>query len=338
MAIRKVRNIHFTNCRFERNGSDGLVIGPDFMTDASGAITDRFHFENISLTHCSFNNPGFNVFLATFATTDERPESGSVTNFRVIGCSFRQESHTQAVPSCDIQIGGSGYFLGCDFVSHSVPELHSAQIRFFGLLSDAIWRVIGNHFRASLKNGGAAIEILDEKPAGILGILNPKSKVTIVGNHFENDPANTGSKRPFVWLQNGDPSRHVIHSNIGDGQIYLEIQKTVQVDPFKLEKVSEFSWIDVSPGIPVTLGSPSTKGRNVPVELGRVSQVIEFGEELQPLLVPPFTPTQVDYQVNISFQWDAGNWWISKKGSKEFTIEWTNPAPANAQLDWTLHL
>ena len=312
---RQVRNIHFENCQFHRNASDGLVIDPG----------PGFQFDNFSLTDCSFANPGWGIIFAP--ESDTEPEvTGSVTNVRIVSCFFQQGFLT---PSCDINIGGSGHILGCDFVSHDEPDKPGAllpQIRFNALWSTAIWRVIGNHFNASPKNDHPAIDI-----------SGSKSKVAIVGNHYEavqsvfDYPSPKVGKRPllrFIRLIDSETSLHVIHSNIGDGQIYSEIG-------------GNFSWLDLGPGIPVTLGSPTTKGRDMTVDFCKTFQEISFGVDLQPPLysgVNSNPARQVDYQVQVSFQWDAGNWWISKKESKKFTINWTTPAPVDAKLDWTLHL
>lgn len=367
---RKVQNIHFTNCQFHNN-ADGLVIGPDLIyatenkeliidNDGKAVVTQTFHWENISFTNCSFANHAWNMVFQTLG--EEPQQTGSVTNFRVIGCSFQQGKGSFPLPGCgedstltpssDIQIGGNGCIVGCDFVGSENPDNNLPQIRFNSPWSAATWRVIGNHFEAS-RNKVAAIEINGEKP-GLTGILRSTSKVrtiaTIVGNHFESvtndNPPPDRAKHPFVFLQNSDPSLHMIHSNIGDGQVQLEIERTFEAEDgsgrlITDPRLSEFSWIDVSPGIPITLGSAFTKGRNELVTTGIISKIIDFSAHTD--LNPPIpgagpTPTQVDYQVEVTFQWDAGSWWITDKKSSEFTINWTNKAPENALLDWTLHL
>jgi hypothetical protein len=327
IKVRSIRNIHFTNCRFEKNGSDGLVIGNDYFVDGDGTITEAYVNDNISLTNCSFNNPGVNIWLGATTITEKPPEFGGATNFRVIGCSFRQEpvpNKSNDVPSMNIRMAGSGCILGCDFVNHNVVGFTKSQIIFDESLSNMTWRVIGNHFKAS-PNKVFAIEINGSNP-----------KISIIGNHFEsvtdNNPPPDVVKHPFVLLQNSDPSSHVFHSNIGDGQIYSIIDTPIG---------KSYRWIDVSPGIPVTLGSAFTKKRNEKVTTGLTSKIIDFSTDTD--LNPPVpgagtTPTQVDYQVNVSFQWDAGNWWISNKGKDQFTLNWANPAPTDAKLDWTLHL
>lgn len=347
IPIRSISNIQFANCRFERNGSDGLVVGPECYADGSGVV-EAYSFDNISLTACSFDNRGRNIVVDTYGPSEKRPKVGGVTNFRVIGCFFRQgvpvESADPVLPSCHIRVSGSGCIIGCDFTGQNERIGGASQIIFDDPSRDATnlrWRVIGNHFRSSQRNN-PAIKISSRDP-GLTGIVNPKSEVAIIGNHFElasDDPSDEERRHPFVWILNGDHSRHVIHSNMGDGQIYVQVDKNVESGDGSgtLTSVSEFSWVDVSPGVPVTLGSSRTRERNRLVESGSISQVISIESDLQPKVDGTYLPTQVHYQVNVSFQWDAGSWWLSSKGSKGFTINWTNPAPTNAQLDWTLHL
>jgi hypothetical protein len=288
-----------------------------------------FQFDNFSITDCSFDNAGWNINIPEEGS--EKPEvTGSVTNFKIVNCFFQQGFKD---PSCSIAMGGSGSIIGCDFVSHNEPGSFFPQILFNALWSPATWRIIGNHFKTSPNNDHPTIDI-----KGV------NSQAVIIGNHYEAvesvfdySPPEVG-KRPllrFVRLLDTEPSSHVIHSNIGDGQVYLDIAGT-------------FSWVDVSPGIPVTLGSPTTKERNVEVDnkdLTSKFKVISFGTDLKPLLyygVSSTSASQVDYQVEVSFQWDAGSWWISDKTSTEFTINWTNPpteGDVNCKLlDWTLHL
>lgn len=331
IKLRGIRNIHFTNCRFEKNASTGLQIGNDyFVVDEDGTITEAYSYDNISLTNCSFNNRGWNLVLSTAGPTKKPPEFGGVTNFRMIGCLLKQgvpvDELDPVIASCQISVSGNGCILGCDFIGQDVRKVGNSQIIFDDRPFGATWRVIGNHFKSSSKNNPA------------IDIVGKNSNVTIIGNHFEfmfDDPPSAEAKRPFVRLKDGDPSRHVIHSNIGDGQVYLDIGGI-------------FSWIDVSPGIPVTLGSPTTKGRDVEVvdeDLTNKFKVISFGTDLEPSLYSggsTYLAKQVDYQVEVTFQWDAGSWWVSDKQKNQFTINWTNPTTEDdvnpKLLDWTLHL
>lgn len=349
--MRYLKNISFTNCQFHHNGSNGLILDPDTVDSPDGDI-QTIQFDNISLINCSFNNPGVNIWLETDALKTEL--SGSIVNFRMIGCSIQQEwpkpDPPAEIPSIIISTGGSGVILGCDFFcDKELPVIRfNPHIRFFNPSATTTWRIIGNHFKLpSTVNDPAtdvspSIEIFGDKP-GSAGILNLNAKVAIIGNHFESVFNSPGKvvKFPFVRILNGDPSLHVIHSNIGEGEVFLE-NDTV----FETKK---FSWIDVSPGVPMTLGSATTKGRNVPAKgrgrpVGRLEvgppyyQVISLGADLHPLLPGAPQPDQVDYQVEVTFQWDAGSWWITNKKKDQFTINWTNKEPKNALLDWTLHL
>jgi hypothetical protein len=344
---RLMRNIQFTNCQFYENFSSGVVVDP--------GATSGFEFNNITFTDCSFANPAWNVIF----------QSGIVKNARFSGCFFNQLRRLDVkgnpisnYPSFQITTVGTGSVIGCDFVSEDEEE-GKPDIIFGSHITisldapptPAIWRLLGNHFKSSVKNN-PAINIEDKMPNDE-GVLNPRSKVVIAGNHFEfvsDDPSTEEDKHPFVWIINGDPSRHIIHSNIGDGQVYSSIKQMIDDGSGKLKTVmSDFEWIDVSPGIPMTLGSATTKGRNVPAKgrgrpVGRLEvgppyyQVISLGADLHPLLPGVPQPAQVDYQVEVTFQWDAGSWWISDKDNDKFTLNWTKAAPPNAKFDWTLHL
>ena len=351
---RQIQNIHFTNCQLNHNGSNGLVVGPDFQVDDNGAITQTFNFDNISLTNCSFNNPGVNVWLSTFTTTDLQPKPGNVTNFRMIGCSFHQEpipGKSSNVPSCTIETGGSGCIMGCDFVSHDdAGDFFQSQIKFSNPPSDSTWRVIGNHFKASKNNQHPVIYIEGAvKKGSFPRTVESKAHITIIGNHYEaaQSPDNPEfvTAPHFVVIKNGNASAHIIHSNIGVGQIYLENDIPTPVSAIEIAP-RQYFWLDVSPGIPMTLGSPSTKGRDVLADgikpdptVEMYTQDIELGVGLKPLIPGSIGLIhRVDYQVEVTFQWDAGNWWISKKDNDKFTLNWTKKAPADAKFDWTLHL
>jgi hypothetical protein len=44
------------------------------------------------------------------------------------------------------------------------------------------------------------------------------------------------------------------------------------------------------------------------------------------------------YTGTVSFNWNAGGWWVDRKSRTGFTIKWNNPAPAppeTPQLEWS---
>jgi Right handed beta helix region/Pectate lyase superfamily protein len=291
-----IRDIHFLNCRFSSSGLAGIAIAPI----AEGPV------DNLSLTNCELD--GNTVGLGASAAV------GKLTNCRLIGCTFRRNRNV----ACIINAPGYGLILGCDFDQNSAPEFthfpnyipgsaEESQLVFEDNTSN--WRVIGNRFRpCPLCTNSTAIN-----PRGNCGGL------IIVGNHFDSGGV---AKKDFVGSSNGQDFRtagHIIHSNTGDGYLY----DSTHLLP-----------IDMSVDLPLILGGPLTKARNVLVLPPSTTLV---SNPKMAIMLPTALAT-TDYQVAVTLYWDAGGWWISNKTTMGFTINWAAGPTARTTLDWTLYL
>jgi len=167
----------------------------------------------------------------------------------------------------------------------------------------------------------------DRKPAFMNGV-NFESSVGVgmrFGGYVQTAAMlmeqRAGNAQPITWLHQGKSGRTSIGVNPTDGTL------TVTGGPVDLARSSlRNAQLTQTPGISGTaVAANNLRGIDAQVRAGRKGLSITF----------PTPEPDAKYAVTVQPNWNTRDW-IARKAATGFTVQFSEPAPANAAIDWHL--